>query len=164
MRKWTAGMGVLALALTLAEGVQAQIRIGPTGALHDQYDLGIGATLLGTVPVLGDRAGFLGDFLVFFWDDGGMDDLEVNASLTYDLPVTDLGIHPFAIAGLNFARVSTSSGVSGEAGGVEVGLSLGAAMGFDLGSLRPTVGGRLTLGGSEGFVLFLTVPLELGGT
>lgn len=161
---------ILLCALTLGvlaspRAAEAQVQIGPTLAYHDDFDVGLGGTLSVQMPALGDRIGFMADVLVFFPDSENVDYLEFNGNVTYAFPLTSERVRPFALVGLNVAR--TSIDVPGGIGSTEesdMGLNLGGGLAFDLGALRPTVGARLEISGGEGFVLFGTLPFEVGGS
>lgn len=157
---------ILALGmLSTPRAAEAQVQIGPTLAYHDDFDVGVGGTLNVQMPALGDRIGFMADVLVFFPSAENLNYLEFNGNVTYDFPLTDESVRPFALVGLNVARASVD-GVGGIDGSdnTEIGLNLGGGMAFDLGALRPTVGARLEVSGGEGLVLFLTVPFEVGSS
>ncbi|MEX2473338.1 MAG: hypothetical protein WEA34_14205 [Gemmatimonadota bacterium] len=159
-------LSILALGvLATPRGAEAQVQIGPTLAYHDDFDVGVGGTLNVQMPALGDRIGFMADVLVFFPDMENLNYLEFNGNVTYDFPVTNENVRPFALVGLNVARVSVDApgGIDG-GDNTEIGLNLGGGIGFDLGALRPTVGARLEISGGEGFVLFLSVPFEVGSS
>jgi hypothetical protein len=137
---------------------QAQVTLGPMVAYHNDADFGIGATL--GVPFGGahENLGFLGDFLVFFPDAPGLDFFEINANLTYDIPIEDASVLPFVLAGLNLARASV-----GDFSNTEIGLNVGGGIKFAAGALQPLVGVRLELEGGDGFVIFGALPFSLGG-
>ena len=163
-------MRTLAIALTaLAFGVaapqqaQAQVQLGPTLAFHDDFDFGLGFTLSGQAPALGERLGFMGDFIYFFPDADNLDYLEFNANLTYDFALPESTVTPFGLLGLNVARVSVDVPDLGDNSETELGLNLGGGVRFDLGNFRPSVGGRFEINGGEGFVIFGILPFEVGG-
>lgn len=148
----------IAAALTTVPGVvQAQATLGPTVAYHDEADFGIGVALGLPLSGLDEQIEFLGDFVIFFPDAPGLDFFEINGNLTYDFPVEDAEVLPFALAGLNIARASNEISSN-----TEMGLNVGGGIKFDAGPLRPTVGLRLELEGGEGFVFFGTVPFTMG--
>lgn len=157
---------VLALGtLVTPRLAEAQVQIGPTVAYHDDFDVGVGGTLNVQMPALGDRIGFMADVLVFFPSTENLDYLEFNGNVTYDFPLANDNVRPFALVGLNVARASTdASGGIAASDNAEIGLNLGGGIGFDLGALRPTVGGRVEISGGEGLVLFLTLPFEVGAS
>lgn len=156
---------VLALGvLASPRAAEAQVQIGPTLAYHDDFDVGLGGTLNVQMPALGDRIGFMADVLVFFPDAENLDYLEFNGNVTYDFPLDNQSVRPFALVGLNVARASVDVPGALETGDeTEMGLNLGGGIGFDLGALRPTVGARLEISGGEGVVLFVALPFEVGG-
>jgi hypothetical protein len=161
-------LSILLCALTLGvlaspRAAEAQVQIGPTLAYHGDFDVGVGGTMNVQMPALGERIGFMADVLVFFPDVENVNYLEFNGNVTYDFPLANETVRPFVLGGLNVARVSVDvpTGVDGDE--TEIGLNLGGGLGFDLGSLRPTAGVRVEVGGGEGFVLFLSLPFEVGG-
>jgi hypothetical protein len=148
----------LAAALTWVPGaVQGQATLGPTLAYHDDADFGIGATLGIDASSLGAGVGFVGDFIIFF-PEGDVDYLEFNANLTYDFPLQQSTVVPFALAGLNIARASL-----GDMSDTELGLNLGGGVEFSAGSFRPSAGLRVEIEGGDGFVFFVSLPFALGG-
>lgn len=154
------GLGILASPRQM----EAQVQIGPTLAYHSDFDFGIGGTLNVQMPALGDRIGFMTDLLVFFPDPDGLDYLEINGNLTYGFPLENQNVRPFALVGLNVARASVDlPGEIDSSDDTEIGLNLGGGVTFDLGAFRPTAGARAEVGGGEGFVIFFTVPFEVGG-
>lgn len=160
MRKLVSGLAAatfLALAATTAE---AQVQFGPTLAIHDDFDVGIGATLSGQAPSLGQGVGFMADFVFYFPDAG--DYFEVNGNVTYDFPLENSTVLPFVLGGLNIGRYSVE--VLGEdRSNTEVGINLGGGIAFDAGSFRPSVAVKVDIGGYEGFVVFATLPFQVGG-
>lgn len=162
MRTVAAAIVALAFAAAAPQPAQAQVQLGPTVAFHDDFDLGVGFTLMGQTPSLGERLGFMGDFLYFFPDADDVDYLEFNANLTYDFTLPESTVTPFGLLGLNVARVSVDVVELEDGSETELGLNLGAGVRFDLGSFRPSVGGRFEINGGEGFVLFGVLPFEVG--
>lgn len=163
MRKFLSALAAVAFLALGPAGVDAQVQIGPTIAFHDDFDFGIGATLAAQAPQLGESIGFMADFIVFFPDPQGVDYFEINGNLTYDFPLAESTVLPFALVGLNIARASVDAGTLGNASNTDIGLNLGGGLSFDLGSVRPSVGGRFEVNGGEGFVIFATLPFEVGG-
>lgn len=163
MRKIVLVLGVLAFGAANAQEAQAQVFLGPTVAYHDDFDFGLGATLGAKMPALGERIGFMGDFLLFFPDADNLDYLEINANVTYDLNTGDPTFKPFAILGLNVARASVDVAGLEDSSNTEIGLNVGAGVTFDVGRMNPMVGLRLELSGGEGFVLFASLPFDVSG-
>jgi hypothetical protein len=165
MRSLAIASCILALGVLMSpHDAEAQAQIGPTLAWHDDFDVGVGGTLNVRMPALGDRIGFTAEGLVFFPDADDTSYLEFNGNLTYDFPLENERVRPFALLGLNVARLSVD--LPGELDSVadtEIGLNLGAGIGFEVGAIRPRVGARLEIGGGEGFVLFVTVPFDVSG-
>ncbi|MEX2465519.1 MAG: hypothetical protein WD995_01330 [Gemmatimonadota bacterium] len=152
----------VAAALVAVPGfAQAQTTLGPTVAYHNDFDFGIGAALGLPFGAAHPNVGFLGDFLIFFPDAPGVDFLEINGNLTYDIPIEDAAVLPFALAGLNIARISFDSNALPS--NTEIGLNVGGGIKFDAGVFRPMVGIRLEIEGGDGFVIFGSVPFALGG-
>lgn len=163
MRKLVTGLATAAFLALGPVAVHAQVQIGPTLALHDDFDFGIGATLAAQAPGLGQGIGFMADFIVFFPDTDGVDYLEINGNVTYDFPIEDSTVLPFALGGLNIARVSVDAGALGDASETDIGVNLGGGISFDLDRFRPSVGVRFEVNGGDGFVVFATLPFEVGG-
>jgi hypothetical protein len=164
MRKIVLGLAAAALLAAIPRGVDAQVQIGPTLAFHDDFDFGIGATVSAQAPGLGEGIGFMADFIVFFPDTDGYDYFEINGNVTYSFPLAESTVLPFALGGLNIARASYDAGTLGDGSNTEIGLNLGGGIVFDAGSFRPAIGGRFEVNGGEGFVLFATLPFEVGGS
>lgn len=163
MRKTVLGFALAATFAVAAPSIQAQpFQIGPTLAYHDDADFGIGATVGTQLPSLGQGIGFMGDFLIFFPDEDGVDYFELNGNVTYDFPLVNSTVVPFVLAGLNLGRVSVDR-VGNDSNETELGLNLGGGVVFDLASFRPAVGGRFEIEGGEGFVIFATLPFSVGG-
>jgi len=165
MRKLPLVLCVLALGVLVIPGkTEAQVEIGPTMAHHNDFDVGLGGTLNVQMPALGDRIGFMADILVFFPDADNVKYVEFNGNVTYAFPLENPRVRPFALLGLNVARLSVDlPGELGSANDTQLGLNLGGGLGFDLGIVRPMVGARVEVGGGEGFVLFLTLPFDVVG-
>ncbi|MDH3271433.1 MAG: hypothetical protein OEN56_08890 [Gemmatimonadota bacterium] len=161
MRKLASGLAVAALVIAPA-AVSAQVQIGPTLAFHDDFDFGIGATFGAQAPQLGEGIGFMADLIIFFPSTDGVDYFEINGNVTYDFPLENSTVLPFALGGLNIARASVDAGTLGSVSNTEIGLNLGGGIVFDAGSFRPAVGGRFEVNGGEGFVLFATLPFQVG--
>lgn len=154
---------VLALAAalgTVPAAAQAQATLGPIVQYHDYADFGVGVALELPASGLAENLNFLGDFTVFFPDAPGVDVLQINGNLTYDFPLEDGSVLPFALAGLNVTRFSFDSDAIPS--NTELGLNIGGGIKFDAGPLRPTVGFRLELEGGDGWAFFGSVPFKLG--
>lgn len=141
---------------------QAQLRVGPTVAFHDDFDFGVGAMVGFGLPALGDGVNFLGDFTYFFPDVDNFDYLELNGNIAADIPIEGSAVAPFVLGGLNVARVSVDNPTLGDASNTELGLNLGGGIRFAAGALEPMVGARVELSGGEGFVLFASLPFNVG--
>lgn len=142
---------------------QAQVQLGPTVAFHDDFDFGVGAMVGFGIPALGEGVNFLGDFTVFFPDTDNLDYWEINGNVTYDIPVEGAAVAPFLLGGLNVAQVSIDAPTIGDTSETELGLNLGGGLRFAAGTLEPIVGARVELSGGEGFVVFASLPFNLGG-
>lgn len=114
------------------------------------------------IPALGEGVDFLGDFTFFFPDVEGLDYWELNGNITYAIPVEGSSVAPFFLGGLNVAHVSVDGVGIGDSSNTELGLNLGGGIKFDAGTLEPIVGGRVELSGGEGFVIFASLPFNLG--
>lgn len=158
MRKLTF-MFALAAAVAIPSTAQAQVSFGALAAYHDDFDLGIGAYV--GFPLESVYEGLRGqaDFTYFFPDSDFIDYFEINANALYDIDI-ESSVTPFVLGGINIARVSVDDPTGlGDAFGfdassTEFGLNLGGGVAFDAGSLRPSVGARIELGGGEGLVIF----------
>lgn len=162
MRKLVSGFAAAALLAFAPLGAQAQVQLGPTLAFSDEVDFGIGATLSAQAPQLGESLGFMGEFLYFFPEGDGFDFFEINGNVTYSFPLDESTVLPFALGGLNIARASVDAGGLGSASNTDIGVNLGGGISFDLGSFRPSAGGRFVLGDFDHFVFFATLPFEVG--
>lgn len=141
--------------------VSGQVTIGPTLAYEGDVDFGIGASLGTTVDQLGEGFGLLADFLIFFPNAGNY--FEVNGNVTYDIPIEDSSLVPFLLGGLNIGRSSVDvAGVS--ASSTDLGLNIGGGIDFDLGNFRPTAGVRAAIRDGSPTIIFITLPLQTGGS
>ena len=158
----SARLALVALALfTIPSGIQAQATLGPAVAYHDDFNLGIGAALNVPIQEFGRGVAVLADFFYFF-PDGDVDYLEINANLTYTFPrdeVESSFFAPYVLAGLNVANLSTDLADSGT---TELDFNLGGGAYFDLGSFRPNVGVKIEVNGGSGFVVFAHLPFVIG--
>jgi len=160
MRRTLGGIVTIAMLALVPSMLQAQTTLGPTLAMHDDGDLGIGATLGAPMASLGEGIGLMADFLIFFPDAGSY--FEVNANLTYDFPLENSTVVPFVLAGLNIGRASVDVPGVGSTSNTDLGLNVGGGIAFDAGTFRPSVAGRFRLGDGSGFVVFATLPFVLG--
>ncbi len=168
IRRNAATFALAALFALSPAAAQAQIYLGPEVAWNDDFDVGVGAGIEFDLPQLYEGITFMGDFIYYFpGDDSAGRDLnyfEFNTNLSYDLPLEDVPVVPFGLAGLNIGRRSVDVDVSGEEGSVsntEIGLNLGAGVKFNLGSFRPRVAARFAIGGWESFTVFAFLPFRL---
>lgn len=161
LRKVTAVFGAAVVFALVATPAQSQIYLGPEVAWNDDADFGIGAGVEFDLPSLYPGIAFHGDFIYYFPD--GFDFLEFNANLTYDFPLEESSVVPFALAGLNIGRVSIDSespGIDG-ASETEVGLNLGGGIKFNAGSFQPRVAARFVVAGYESFTIFALLPFRI---
>ncbi len=154
------------------QNVFGQFLLGPEVAWNDDFDIGIGAGVEFDLDNLLEGLGLQGDFLYFFPGDvAGLesfdqDYMEFNANATYDFPLKNSTVVPYALAGANIGIASldyTGSGEVSVSDGTEVGLNLGGGIQFDLGKFRPRVGARFVLGGWETFTIYGFLPFVIGG-
>lgn len=155
MIRRVSGSVVFAALLALsAVPTQAQVLLGPEVAWNDDADFGVGVGVETRLPSLHPAISFMGDFLWFF-PDFDADYFEFNGNLTYDLPLEETTVVPFALAGLNVATVDGSGD-----GDTDVGLNLGGGVKFNMGSFRPRVAGRFAVG-NDTFTLFFLLPFTI---
>ena len=87
--------------------------------------------------------------------------------LLYSFPLEEQSVTPWVMAGLNIGRVSAGVdlGELGEASAsdTEIGPNVGGGVTFGSGRMQPFAGGKLELGGGEGFVLFRGLAFSTGG-
>lgn len=151
----------LALLLALAGRVEAQTRVGAAAAWHEDVDFGVGAFVVFPLAGVHPNLAVEGDFTYFFPD--GFDYFEINGNLIYTFPV-EADVSPWAMGGLNLARVSVDVPGFGDASETEVGVNLGGGVTFSpASSISPLVGAKIELGGGEGFVIFGGLSFALGG-
>ena len=163
MRKLLSAFAVAAFLALGPTGVAGQVQIGPTLALHDDFDFGIGASIAAQTPGIGEGFGFMGDFIVFFPEPDNLDYIEFNGNVTYSFPLAESTVLPFVLGGLNIARASIDDTLGDSVSDTDLGVNLGGGIAFDAGSFRPLVGGRFEVNGGDGFVVFATLPFEVGG-
>jgi hypothetical protein len=165
----------LALALTAALSLppaqaRAQSYAGPVIAFHDDFDFGIGGFVSVPIPSFAEGLHLLADLGIFFPDDGGNVDrsyFELNGGVLYRFPVDSDDVSPFALGGLNIARVKVEGegvgpGGSGSRTDTDLGLNLGGGVTFLTGPVRPSVGLKIELSGGQGFVIFGALGFPLG--
>lgn len=157
--RFPARLALAALAVfTLPATVEAQATLGPAVAYHDDFKLGIGAALNVPIQEFGQGVSVLTDFFYFF-PDGDLDYLEINANLTYSFPLQTPTMTPYVLAGLNVANLATDLVESGE---TELGFNLGGGAYFSLGNFRPNIGLKIEVNGGSGFVVFAHLPFVIG--
>lgn len=173
--------GSLLLAAAVSFGAsseaEAQFTFGPQAAFHDDADLGVGAWFSVPMPSIHEQISILANFLYFFPDGGsdfGVAEIDVsywelNGGLKYDFP-TSGAITPFVMAGIQYAKYSIDYDGPGDDlfdtgyGDGDIGLNVGGGLTTSLGdSLTGLLGGRLELGGGEGFVLEAGLGFPMGG-
>ena len=161
MRMRLSGIVAIAVLAVTPQLSQGQVTLGPILAYDNDIDFGIGVTLGAPLPSFGEEVGLMADFILFF-PEGPGNYFEINGNVTYDFPLENSTVVPFVLAGLNLARVSGKSlGISFS--DIQLGLNLGGGIEFDAGTWRPAVGARLEISGGEAWVLFASLPFELGG-
>jgi hypothetical protein len=156
MRIRAALFAALAVSALAPGAVRAQTTLGPLLAIHDEGDFGIGAALGLPLDNVGEGIGLLADFVFFFPEVG--DYWEINGNGTYSFPLENSSVLPFVLAGLNIGHASV-----GTFSNTDLGLNIGGGIEFDAGSVRPTAGLRATLRDGSGFIVFITLPFEIGG-
>jgi hypothetical protein len=154
-RKVAAVFGAVAVLALAPLPAQSQIYLGPEVAWNDDADIGIGAGVEFDLPSLYPGIAFHGGFLYFFPGDD-FDYFEFNTNLTYDLPLEDVSVVPFALAGLNIGNVSFDNGGSS----TDVGFNVGGGVKFNVGSFQPRVAGRFAIG-NDNFTIFALLPFRL---
>lgn len=174
------GSLLLAAAVTFGASseAQAQFTFGPQAAFHDDADFGVGAWFSVPMASIHEQVSILANFLYFF-PDGGVDlgagnsvDVsywELNGGLKYDFPMSG-SIVPFVMAGLNVGKYSVDYDgplddfIDVGYGDTEIGLNVGGGLTTTLGdSLTGLLGGRIELGGGEGFVIEAGLGFPMGG-
>ena len=165
MRKLVSGFAVAAFLALGSTQAQGQVQVGPTLAVSDDVDVGIGATLSAQAPQLDENLGFIGEFILFFPE--GSDYFEINGNATYSFPLAESTVLPFVLGGLNIARASYDVDAVRDVSDTEIGINLGGGITFDAGSFRPSIGGRFAINDlfivRDHFVFFATLPFEVGG-
>lgn len=161
IRKATLFAAVLSAAIVLApRSAQSQVYLGPEVAWSNDFDFGVGVGVEFGLPQLFTGANFMGDFL-YFWEGDDFTYFEFNANLTYDLPLEDVPVVPFALAGVNIGRTSVDSDSELSGSNTDVGLNVGGGFKFHIGSFRPWIMGRVALGGTEAFTVTAFLPFRL---
>ena len=172
MRRMFLAFAVMVALVAIPSDAFSQVRAGPFAAFHDDADFGIGAFVNFAVPEIDENVAFSADFGIFFPDDGGYDEVDVdywelNANALYRFPIENSVVSPWALAGLNIAHgsVGVDLGEFGSASGkdTEIGVNLGGGLTFGTGSMQPFVGAKIELSGGEGAVLFGGLVFEIGG-
>ena len=150
----------LAGMLVMPASASAQVEAGPILAYHtDAEAVGIGAYLgvpMASIPGLW----IVPDFTWYFPD--GYDYFEINGNAVYRFEVSpDSPVVPFALGGINIARVSDEfGGVS--VSDTDVGLNLGGGVNFQAGSLAPFAGAKFEIQDQTNFVIFGGLGFQLG--
>jgi hypothetical protein len=163
-RLTSVGAAVVVFSL-VAMPAQSQIYLGPEVGWNDDFDLGVGAGIEFDLPQLYEGITFMGDFMYYFpGDDSDGRDInywEINANLSYDLPLEDVPVVPFGLAGLNIGRQSLDLGDDLTANDTELALNLGAGVKFNLDRFRPRIAARFAIGGYETFTVYAFLPFRL---
>jgi hypothetical protein len=151
----------LAGAVAVPGAVQAQTTFGPVAAFHDDADFGIGGYLRLPIPSVSPNLAIVPSFVLFFPD--GYDFFEFNGDVTYSFASSaEAAIAPFALAGLNVARVSVDVG-NDSASNTDLGLNLGGGVAFRSGSLQPFAGAKFEIQDGSALVIFGGLGFALGG-
>ncbi len=147
----------LAAMLGVPASVSAQVTAGPMLAYHTDLEaVGVGAFL--GVPLASIEGLSIVPSFIWYFPDGG-DYFEVNGDAVYTFMVSaDSPVQPFALAGLNIARVSPDFGDSN----TDVGLNLGGGVNFVAGSLTPFAGAKFEIQDQTSFVIFGGLSFALG--
>lgn len=163
---------LLAFAFFLPARAQGQFAVGPIAAFHDDFDFGVGAVVMFPLESLHASLSFMGDFTYFFPGLDNFSYFEINPGVMFEFPLEDSSILPFAMGGLNIARISFDfefgglegvlPGFSFDESTTEIGLNIGGGIKFGS-SNNLIAGARVELGGGEGFVIFGAVPFPIGG-
>lgn len=173
MKKKLASVVALAGLLAFAPAqARAQAYAGPVLAYHDDFDLGLGGFVTVPMPSFAEGLSFIADLGIFFPGDGMGTDVsyfELNGGVLYRFPVDSDEISPFAMGGLNIARISIDHDGAGPGPGegmdvddTDLGLNLGGGVTFLSFPVRPSVGLKIELSGGDGFVLFGALGFPLG--
>jgi opacity protein-like surface antigen len=157
--KKIAGMLLVAGLMSVAsvKDAEAQVRFGPQVSFGTDTDFGVGARaafgLSAMYPTL--SGAISGDYFFVDCPAGfSCSFIELNANATVPLDIQNLTFSPYVGGGLNLARASVS--FDGEsASDSEMGLNLLGGIQFvnPMRRMVPFVEARLTLAGSEQFVL-----------
>ncbi len=151
-------LGAVTVVALLPSTVQAQATLGPAIAYHDDFKLGIGVGLNVPFQEFGQGVAILSDFFYFF-PDGSLSYLELNANLTYSFALERSPVVPFVLAGANISNTADDFTDSSR---TDMGLNLGGGLYFGLGSVRPIIGAKIEIGGGRGFVAFGHLPFVIG--
>lgn len=153
------------MGLVVAAPAQGQVGFGAQVSYASDFDLGIGArAVFGLGSMLGQTEGRLATLQgivsadVFMPDCGEVDCtyLEINGNGVIPIALEGSALSPYAGAGINFARVSSSFG--GETfSSSEIGLNVLGGTYFGMGGMNLFGEARYELGGGEQFVLSLGV-------
>lgn len=168
MKKLMTVLGAVTIFAIAPNAVEGQIYLGPEVAYHDDFNFGIGAVVEFDTPSITPGMGFWGDFIIFFPGDN-QDYFEFNANLTYDFPLEDAPVVPFALAGLNIGRWSYDAGDIdpefgvGDTSSTDLGFNLGGGVQFQAGSFNPRAGIRVTIADNTGIVFFASLPFQVAG-
>lgn len=129
---------------------QSHAQIGAQVSYGSDSDIGVGARFAFGMPTVrtGLEAIISADY--FFPDCGDCTWIEFNGNAALNLASKSL--NPYVGAGLNVARVSVDVGTA-DASSTEVGLNLLGGLKFPGTSMTPFAEAKLTIGGSEQFVI-----------
>lgn len=166
MRRLFLSVAAAAALVLVPSATQAQVSFGAVGAWHDDFDLGLGGFVGFPLAQLHEDVSGVGEFIYFFPGDefGDLTYFEINGNLKYAFSLEDSSLRPFALGGLNIARLSVDDDTFGDvdASSTDVGLNLGGGLDLGSGGLQPSVGARIELGGGDGFVIFGSIAFGGG--
>ena len=158
------------MGLVVAAPAQGQVGFGAQASYASDTDLGIGArAVFGLGDMLGQTEGRLATlqgivsadvFMLDCPDEVDCTYLEINGNGVVPIALEGSALSPYAGAGINFARASSSFG--GESfSQSEIGLKVLGGTYFGLGGMNAFGEARYELGGGEQFVL--SVGILFGG-
>lgn len=169
-------IGSLALLVLAPSAVSAQINLGGQLSFADDFDVGLGVRATFGLPTAVPLE--IITTADYFFPDGatGIDInyWEINANLVYLFSIPSSVVAPYAGGGLNFARASFSTDLTGfgidipgdyssfEGSQSDLGLNLLGGARFNLGSFTPFGELRFELNGGEQVVFSAGALFRLG--
>ena len=162
MKKLLIAACTVAAVGVMAAPAQAQVQFGVQANYAEDVDFGIGARgqfglgeMLNAEGGLADLIGVV-SFDYYFWDcSADCSYFEINGNALYPVEVEGSDLAPYVGGGLNIARASLDSGVTGvgDVSETDVGLNALGGLNFDLGGFAAFVEAKIEVGGGEQFVL-----------